>query len=81
MVYYYIFAVPMRNCVGKRSCMSSTFPIAIVNGTCSLRSAKTSIRSVCRVLFKLNSKLIHQDGVVGVWRDTPILCIHLSHSY
>ena len=30
---YYILAVPMRNCLGKHSCMSSPFPIAILNGT------------------------------------------------
>ena len=33
---YFIRAVPMRECLGKHSCMSSPFPIAILNGTCSL---------------------------------------------
>ena len=28
-----IFALAMRKCSGERSCMSSTFPIAILNGT------------------------------------------------
>ena len=31
---YFILAVPMPECLGKRSCMSSTFPVAILNGTC-----------------------------------------------
>ena len=31
-------AVPMRGCLGNHSCMSSPFPIAILNGTCSLRA-------------------------------------------
>ena len=30
---YFILAVPMRECSGKHSCMSSPFPIAILNGT------------------------------------------------
>ena len=35
---YFILAVPMRECLGKHSCMSSPFPIAILNGTSSLPS-------------------------------------------
>ena len=30
---YFILAVPMRECLGKYLCMSSPFPIAILNGT------------------------------------------------
>ena len=30
---YFILAVPMRKCLGKHSCMSSSFPIAILNDT------------------------------------------------
>ena len=30
---YFSLAVPMRDCLGKHSCMSSPFPIAILNGT------------------------------------------------
>ena len=37
---YVILAVPMRKCLGKRSCMSSPFPIAILNGTFFFRSVK-----------------------------------------
>ena len=35
---YLNLAVPMRGSLGKHSCMSSPFPIAILNGTCSLRA-------------------------------------------
>ena len=35
---YFNLAVPMRMCLGKHSCMSSPFSIAILNATCSLRS-------------------------------------------
>ena len=35
---YFNLAVPMRKCLGKHSCMSSTFFIVILNGTCSLRA-------------------------------------------
>ena len=30
---YFILAVPMRECLGNHSCMSSLFPVAIPNGT------------------------------------------------
>ena len=30
---YFIFVVPMRECLGKHSRMCSPFPIAILNGT------------------------------------------------
>ena len=30
---YLILVVPMRECLGKHSCMISSFPIAILNGT------------------------------------------------
>ena len=33
-VSYFILAVPMHECLGKHSCMSSTFLIAILNSTC-----------------------------------------------
>ena len=32
-LYYFIHAVPIRECLGKHSCMSSPCPIAILNGT------------------------------------------------
>ena len=35
---YFILTVPMRECLGKHSCMSSQFPIAILNGTSSFLS-------------------------------------------
>ena len=35
---YFILAVPMRECSRKHSCMSSQFPIAILNGTSSFLS-------------------------------------------
>ena len=37
---YFILAAPMRKCLGKHSCMSSPFPIAILNGTFFFRSVK-----------------------------------------
>ena len=35
---YFILAVPMHECLGKHSCLSSPFPIAILNGTSSFLS-------------------------------------------
>ena len=44
---------PCTNVWESYSCMSFTFPISTLNGTCFLRSAKTVIRSVSRVLLNL----------------------------
>ena len=46
-----ILTVSMRGCLEKL--LSYKFPIAILNGTCSLRSAKTAISSGSRVLFAI----------------------------
>ena len=35
---YFSLAVPMRECLGKQSCVSSPFPIATLNGTSSFLS-------------------------------------------
>ena len=45
--YYYLFilAVQMRECLGKHSCMSSPFPIAILNDTFIFRETRLSFRS------------------------------------
>ena len=37
---YFVLAGPMRECLGKHSCLSSTCPIAILNGTFHFREAK-----------------------------------------
>ena len=37
---YFVLAVPMRNCLGKRSFMINPFPIAILNGTFFFRKEK-----------------------------------------
>ena len=34
---YFVLAVPMRKCLGKHSCMSSSFPIVILNDTSFFR--------------------------------------------
>ena len=36
----FTLTVPMRGCLGKHSCMSPPFPIAILNGTIFFRSVK-----------------------------------------
>ena len=44
---YFVLAVPVRECLGKHSCMSSPFPIAVLSGTCLFSySATTSAQCV-----------------------------------
>ena len=40
---YFSLAVPMSECFGKHSCISNTFPIAILNGTSSLSLVQENI--------------------------------------
>ena len=70
---FFIFVVPMLKCLGKRSCMSSTFPIVILNGTYSLCSAKTAIRSRSRgCSTKLwTNWLDHALAFAKHWRPWP----------
>ena len=37
---YFILAVPMCECLGKHTCMSSLFPVAILNGTFIFREMR-----------------------------------------
>ena len=50
----------MRECLGKHLRMSSTFPIAILNGTCFFREAKWSFRQrlTYRKEIKLNLQIV-----------------------
>ena len=43
---YFILAVPMRECLRKHSCMSSAFPIVILNGTCFLPTVQLLVHNV-----------------------------------
>ena len=36
-----VLAVPLRKCLGRHSCVSSTFFVAMLNGACFLRAAMT----------------------------------------
>ena len=42
----FILAVPMREYFGNHTCMSSLFPIAMLNGTFFSDSATTSAQSI-----------------------------------
>ena len=42
----FIFAVPMRECLVKPSCMSSTFLIATLNGTCFFPTVQLLVHNV-----------------------------------
>ena len=60
---YFILAVPMRKCLGKYSCISSPFPIAILNGTFFFLSVKamnnwkrSSIKQILLLLLTTNVK-------------------------
>ena len=44
---YFILAVCMRECLEKSSCMSSTFPIAILNGTYFFPTVQVQVHNKC----------------------------------
>ena len=57
----FYLAVPMRWCLGKHSCMSSPFPIAMLNGTCSLRALILLCGDAPAVKAKLNKQTMIQS--------------------
>ena len=63
---YFNLAVPMRKCLGKHSCMSSTFSIAILNGTCSLRVPILfcgDVPDLNQLNYKLQTNLLLDPGI------------------
>ena len=40
---YFILAVPLRKCLGKHSCVSSSFPIVILNDTSFFPTVKLQV--------------------------------------
>ena len=45
-LFYFVLAVPMLECLGKHSCLSSPFPIAILNGTCFFPIVQLQVHNV-----------------------------------
>ena len=43
---YFVLAVPMRECLGKHLCMSSPFPITILNSTCFFSIVQLQVHNV-----------------------------------
>ena len=46
-VSYFFFAVSMSKCLGKHSCMSSSFPIAMLSGACFCPAVRLHAHGVC----------------------------------
>ena len=73
---YFILAVPMRKCLGKHSCISSPFPIAILNGTFFFHSVKainnwtrSAIKQILLLPHLISYELMkHNCQVYGVCR-------------
>ena len=65
-LFYFILAVPMRECLRKHSCMSSPFPIAILNGTFFFRSVK-AMNNWKRSAIKQILLLLHVRHGRKIW--------------
>ena len=46
LISYFILAVPMRVRLGKYSCMSSSFLITMLNGTCSFPTVQAQVHII-----------------------------------
>ena len=63
---YFILALPMLNCLGKHKCMSSSFPIVILNDTFLFPTVQLQVHNEnparygrnTSALVSLNTKLI-----------------------
>ena len=68
---YFLLAVPKRECLGKHSCTSSSFPIAIIpNGTPSLFAKRDYLYSQRFACQKLPIKLLI---IICMWLNFSIL--------
>ena len=55
---YFILAGPMRECLGKHSCMSSTYPIAILNGAYLIISTGEIVLALAKASPMKNETMI-----------------------
>ena len=86
---YFILAVPMRGCLGKHSCMSSPFPIAILNGTFFFRPVKamnnwkrSAIKQILLLLLVCFFILFHSLCFhARVFGKTLLHEFHISYSH
>ena len=67
---HFVLAVHVLKCLGKHSCMSSPFPIAILNGTCFFPTMQLQVHNVYS-----ERKTINSCSTQGV-RPT-----HMAHGY
>ena len=56
---YFILAVQIRECLGKHMGMSSSFPIAILNGTCFFPTVQLQVYNVCSIRREKVEMLVH----------------------
>ena len=68
---YFILAVPTRRRLGKHSCMSSQFPIAILNGAFLFRSVKAMNNWKRSAIKQILQLLLHY----GMWCTINIIQI------
>ena len=67
-VSYFILAVPMSECLEKHWCMSSPYPVAILNGTFFFHETTLSKRSKCR-----QSKTNYNDNILSKGQNQQII--------
>ena len=63
----FYLTVPMRGCLGKHACMSSPFPVTILNGTCSLRALILFCGDVPAIKSKLNKQTNKQTSIADLF--------------
>ena len=81
-LFYFIRAVPMRKCLGKPSCMSSPFPISILNGTFFFRSVKAMNNwkrsAIKQILLLLHHTLCPKKCIILYYRSNWRLCLQTA---
>ena len=81
---YFKIAVPMRKCSEEHACMSSTFPLAILNGTCFFRPVKAmkigndALSTAVSRSYSTSSKLCRN---LKLFRVTPLRLLYSEYSY
>ena len=75
---YFVLAVPMLECLGKHSCMSSSFPIVILNGTRFYPTVQLQVHSVYSERKTRNSCALAEMGKITLKCNQLPITLHVK---
>ena len=74
----FVLAVPMHKCLGKPSCMSSTFPVPTLNGICFFRYVKAT-KNLKQLIEQVKLIILNNSLQSATVSLGCVQCIALRH--